>query len=107
MNRGKTALPFAAADTGANLTIEVEGEDADGTTQLHSITTGVSVGDAKDRIAAGARRSVVGASKARDDLPDGFRPRRVRAFLHVWWYTDEANGQSDERRARSPWVDVR
>jgi hypothetical protein len=112
INRGKTELPFATADTGANLTIEVEGQGRDGTTEIATITSGVSVGNAKERIAAGGRRNVVGASKALDDFAGEanasgeFRPRRVRASLHVWWYTDEANGKSDERVARSAWTTV-
>lgn len=108
-NRGKSALPFAAGDSGANLTIQIEGRMPDGTTEVHSVSSSISVDDAKDRLAPATKRSVVGAARSQDDLelPAGFRPTRVRAKLHVWWYTDEAKGKSDERTARSPWVDIR
>lgn len=108
-NRGSAPIPFAAGDNGANLRIEIEGQMPDGSTEVHSVASSISVEDAKDRLAPAARRNVVGASRSFDDLdlPAGFRPKRVRARLHVWWYTDEANGKSDERTARSPWVEIR
>lgn len=114
INRTATALPFAPADKGGNLTFEVEGEE-DGAPEMHRIMSGVSVDDATDRIAPNARRDAVGVSKSldHDTLPSGFRPRRVRALLHVWWYTEPAKADpeearaSDERIARSPWVEIK
>jgi hypothetical protein len=109
LNRGSVPLHFATADTGANLVLEVEGQEADGRTTLYDISTSISVDDAKERIAPGERKNVVGASKSLDyeAIPATFRARRVRAELHLWWYTDKEAGQGDERTARSPWVDVK
>lgn len=106
VNRGKVSLPFATADTGASLRLEVEALEPDGTTTRHSIETSHSVDDAHGRIAAGERRNVVGTAKSVEysELPARLRVRRVRALLHLWWYTDETAGKSDERVVRSAWV---
>lgn len=105
LNRGAGSLPFATADSGALLEIELEGDEVTGEIGRHAIASGFSVDDARDRIAPGSRREVVGNVKAwNDELPRGFQPRRARASLHVWWYTNESAGESDERTARSPWV---
>lgn len=108
-NRSSTPIPYAGADGGSHLMLEIEGTDPDGSTVHHTVSSGISVENAKERLAPLAKRSVVGAAKSDDDLgaKPGFVPRRVRAKLHVWWYTDEANGKSDERTARSPWVEIR
>ncbi|MBS2019246.1 MAG: hypothetical protein JST00_40660 [Deltaproteobacteria bacterium] len=107
-NHREAPIRFAGADTGGNLRLEIEGVDATGATVRHTVSSGVSVDDAKAELAPHASRDVVGAAMSRDDLdaPAGFRPKRVRAVLHVWWYVDEAKGTSDERHARSPWVEI-
>ena len=107
-NRSSVQIPIAGGDSGGNLIVEIEGTNPDGSTARHSVVSSVSVEDAKERLAPLAKRSVVGAAKSYDDVEStpGFRPKRVRAKLHVWWYTDEANGKSDERTARSPWVEI-
>lgn len=106
VNRGRAAVPFAAADTGGNFQIELEGEEeSDGSKSTRSISSGFSVDHAKDRILPGARRDAIGAGKAMEDtFLKGFRPKRARATLHVWWYVDETQAKSDERYARSGWI---
>lgn len=107
-NRSGVPIPIAGGDSGGNLIVEIEGTNPDGSTARHSVVSSISVEDAKERLAPLAKRSVVGAAKSYDDVEStpGFRPKRVRAKLHVWWYTDEAHGKSDERTARSPWVAI-
>jgi len=108
-NRSSKPVPIAAADQGSSLRLEVETTEASGATERHVLETSVSVDNATDRLAAGARRSIVGQAKTLSwvSLPKAARPRRVRALLHVWWYRNGVDGESDERVARSPWVDVK
>jgi hypothetical protein len=108
VNRGEQSLPFATADSGSVLRIDLEGEEADGAIHRHEIETGISVGDATDQIAPGSRRNVVGSAIAHapapeDAPPRDFRPRRAHASLRIQW-KNEATGETYERTARSPWV---
>jgi hypothetical protein len=110
-NRGPSPLPFAPADAGV-LTFEADLERASDATKTRTITVSTDsnvVGNARDSIAPGQRRSVLTASTktgAHDGfglVPPGERVARVRARYDLVF----DDGQGQNRRALvSPWVPV-
>jgi hypothetical protein len=100
VNRSNRALPFATADQGATLSLEVEVDAHDNEpTRVSFDADGIS-GSALDTIAPGARRSVLSRTTKRHSwtlIPATMRPRRVRAVLRL------SDGEN-QRVARSPWV---
>lgn len=106
INHSKTAQSIAMADSGGSLSLEVEYTAKDGRAESTRISTSHSTSYARDMIAPGARMPVVGSAKAQDysSLPEGAKPRRVRAVMSIEW---ETPGGPDARIMRSPWVDVK
>jgi hypothetical protein len=100
-NRGAAPLPFAMADGGAALRIEIEGDDG----KVYVVTSGYGTSYATDHIAAGASRSVVGSAKVDSIWPalTGVRPRRARATMSMEWKVGDSE-ESSSRVAFSPWV---
>lgn len=107
INRSKTPQAIATADSGASLSLEVEYTAKDGQTQRARVSTSYSTDYARDKLAPGARLSVVGAAKAQDysSLPEGAKPLRVRALMNLEWEVPGAN--ADSRVMTSPWVTVK
>jgi hypothetical protein len=110
VNRSDHALPFATTDTGATLSLDVEVQDEDGRVEKLTIATSLFDGaPARDTIAAGGRRSVLGPqTKTSEDsfMPGKVRVRRVRARVWVRSAVDDGDGERS-RVAHSPWVDVK
>lgn len=106
-NKSTRALPFAGADAGGSLELEVEAVAADGSVDRYTLETGVGVSDARETIAPGERKSAIGPQTrtlTSSELPAGARVRRVRARLVVWSGAEPHH--TDQRVARSAWVDL-
>jgi len=110
VNRTTRALPFATADSGAVLELDVEGTDTEGAARRYGLDTSIfSSAPAHDTLGPGERRSVLSAQTKLEDsfLPPGFHVTRVRARLHIHYAGEGENAADKSRIAHSPWVAVK